>query len=71
VSWKWLLVALATAAIVWFIVFALRSGSCVDYVQGASVCSTGPAVGWPGAWFIGILGVSVAGYAIIRAFRHR
>jgi hypothetical protein len=69
-----LLVALVAAAISWFLIFGLGSGSCVDSfsgIPGAGGCTAGPLVGWPAAWLVGIIGGAVTVFSLVQAFWRR
>lgn len=54
-----------------FFVFGIQSGSLVDYVSNAAVdgCSSGPAVGWPGAVLFAVIGLPAIGYFVYHALR--
>jgi hypothetical protein len=71
VRWGWLAIAAATALVIVFFVFGIQTGSCVDYVSNAAVdgCSSGPAVGWPGAVLFAVIGALAIGYFVYRALR--
>jgi hypothetical protein len=69
--WGWLLLAAGSLVAVWFLIFGAQVGTCVDYVSpatGQSSCTSGPAVGTAGALVLGIGGLVLAGYAVLRAF---
>ncbi len=64
----WVLLILL-AAVVDLLVLGSRAGSCLDAAEGsgaASSCTSGPAIGLPGAWVVGVLSVLVAAYAVFR-----
>jgi hypothetical protein len=52
--------------------YGLQSGLCVDYVpeSGAvSSCVSGPALGWPGSFFLALISLVALGYCINRLHR--
>jgi hypothetical protein len=64
-----MIVALAVAN---FLVWGTRVGECVDYAAGAgkdSFCTSGPSVGYPGAWAISVTSVLIAAYGVYRLAR--
>lgn len=70
----WLGAAVLVTLVVALLVFGLRTGQCVDYVSGSagqSSCTSGPAMGVPGAWVLGVVGGLFVAYALYRALGGR
>ena len=70
----WLGAAVLVTLAVALLVFGLRTGQCVDYVSGSagqSSCTSGPAMGVPGAWVLGVGGGLFVAYALYRALGGR
>ncbi|MFE6736713.1 hypothetical protein [Microbacterium sp. NPDC057650] len=65
--WPWILV-LILAPIVVFLTFADQVGSCETPPPGSDSmgCTVGPAVGLPGAFFIGAVCVALFALAVIK-----
>lgn len=55
--WPRLLVVV-TCLIVPLLAFSVWSGQCFDAAPGAgaSSCTSGPAIGWPAAWLLVVIG---------------
>jgi hypothetical protein len=68
---RWLLSAVIVAVAVPLVAFGFQAGHCTDYagaLASKSVCTVGPAVGYPGAWALTGAAALVAIYAVRRAF---
>jgi amino acid transporter len=73
VRWPWI-VTIAALALVNFLVWETGAGQCVDYTAESgliSTCTSGPAVGWAGAWGISGVSVLIVAYCIYRLARRR
>ncbi len=71
----WLAFAVGAVLVALFFGVAFQATSCADAIPGgASVCTSGPAVGWPLVWvFVGIAVVSVAlaAWQVVRELRRQ
>jgi hypothetical protein len=69
--WPWITMIVALAVVNLF-VWGTRVGECVDYAANAgkeSFCTSGPSVGYPGAWAVSAISVLVAAYCVYRLAR--
>jgi hypothetical protein len=69
---RWLIAAVIALVIVPALAFGNQAGECVDYAADAGVdsyCTSGPAIGYPGAWVLTVAALLFAGYAVWRGFR--
>ena len=68
----WIAASALVAVLVPLIAFGTQVGSCVDYAPGSgseSHCTSGPALGVPGAWLVSAVAWLLAGYGVYRALR--
>lgn len=69
----WAAFAVGAVLVAVFFGVAFHATSCADAIPGGtSVCTSGPAVGWPLVWvFVGIAVVSVvlAAWLVVRELR--
>lgn len=51
--------------------FMMQTGQCVDMVAGAgeSSCTSGPSIGWPGAWLLAAAGAITLVFSVVRLVR--
>ncbi|WP_166872084.1 hypothetical protein [Salinibacterium sp. ZJ450] len=69
--WRWVLGIVGVAVVV-IAVLSFRVGECIDYVPEAgaeSFCTSGPAIGVPGAWVLVVVSTLLIGYFVYRLVR--
>ena len=69
--WPWVF-ALIVAVAAPLLAFGWWTGFCADSPDASqSFCMTGPLIGWPAAWTVGVLCAALFGYALVRLVRWR
>ncbi|WP_167045991.1 hypothetical protein [Salinibacterium sp. ZJ454] len=67
--WRWVLGIVGVAVVV---IAVLSFRECIDYVPEAgaeSFCTSGPAIGVPGAWVLVVVSTLLIGYFVYRLVR--
>ena len=67
------IIALLVAIVLPILTFATQQGQCFDAAAGGgeSLCSSGPTVGWAGAWLITAACVILLVISVVNLLRRR